>query len=530
MWSALDIQLCFLYIAISQSEFLFLEMSEPFSPENSTAKDTLADKDILHLPPGQLAELSFRRLRESKTLERAAKSALYRSKWEAVNIKPREIVTYKEFSQIPFITGREIREAFDKNPVEDVVCSDAIVHWFSTTGTTGTSKWIPVSQRDVELFMEIRDRCYKLTPSTEGLKCWAISGPAPFAENGLAGFERVHAMMTHVKREGVDISFTEVDREDSVNFALDMKPSFIASSPSLAARFAELFTERAPEVARERWRKQKSLRNLAAYWVTRFKKIHPKHLSKFDWGLFGGEPLEPYRQILRREFGLEPYEIYMFTEFFCPFVECRMHDGMHLWMDICLAEVISELELDKENRDTAYTPQAIPLWQAEQGSRGELVLTTFGEGLPLVRYRSGDLIEVVSVEPCQCGVTHPRIRVPRRSDHILCLGMIRFPVEQLEEKLLAETAHGQAKRWQLRITREDYRSKIIIQLEPSGEINDKEGFRREILKKLKELKILGTGIENRVVLEPVVLLEERISEEGRLVTKAGRVIYEEKVP
>jgi len=50
------------------------------------------------------------------------------------------------------------------------------------------------------------------------------------------------------------------------------------------------------------------------------------------------------------------------------------------------------------------------------------------------------------------------------------------------------------------------------------------------LKKLKELKILGTGIENRVVLEPVVLLEERISEEGRLVTKAGRVIYEEKVP
>ncbi len=505
-------------------------MSEPLSPESPTAKDTSADKDILHLPPEQLAELSFRRLRESKTLERAAKSALYRCKWEAADIKPEGIVTYKEFSEIPFITGREIREALDKNPIENVVCSDAIVHWFSTTGTTGTSKWIPVSRRDVELFMEMRDRCYKLTPTTEGLRCWAISGPAPFVENGLAGFERVHAMMTHVQREGVDISFTEVEREDSVNFALDMKPNFIGSSPSLAARFAELLTERAPQVARDRWRKKKSLKSLAAYLVTCVKNIHPKDLSKFEWGLFGGEPLEPYRKILRKEFGLEPYEIYMFTEFLCPFVECRMHDGVHLWMDICFAEVISELELDKESLEAVYTPRAIPVWEAEQGSRGELVLTTFGEGLPLVRYRSGDLIEVVSTEQCRCGVTHPRIKVPRRSDHVICLGMIRFPVEQLEGKLLAETVYGQAKRWQLRITREDYRSKIIIRLEPSGKIADREAFLREISEKLKELKILATGIENRVVLEPVVLLEEGISEEGRLVTKAGRVIYEEKKP
>jgi hypothetical protein len=68
----------------------------------------------------------------------------------------------------------------------------------------------------------------------------------------------------------------------------------------------------------------------------------------------------------------------------------------------------------------------------------------------------------------------------------------------------------------------------VIQLEPSGEIADREAFLREISKKLKELKIISTGIENRVVLEPLVLLEERISEEGRLVTKVGRVIYEEK--
>ena len=43
----------------------------------------IPNEDILHLPPEQLAELSFRRLKESNTLGRAAKSALYRCKWES---------------------------------------------------------------------------------------------------------------------------------------------------------------------------------------------------------------------------------------------------------------------------------------------------------------------------------------------------------------------------------------------------------------------------------------------------------------
>jgi len=490
--------------------------------------DSRTLSDVLHLTLDQLAALSLQRLKDSGTLKRGAKSALYREKWKAAGIAPEEIITYDDFARIPYITGRDVRKAMNEYPIEDVLCSNAVIHWFSTTGTTGTSKWIPYGRKDIELFLEIRDRCSKYTPSMEGSKCFAISAPAPFVESGISAFEKIRAMMTHIQREGVTICFTRADDEDAVKFALDMKPDFIAAWPSFAARFAEMIAERASEVARKELHNHRSLRNLAAYLITRVKKIRPKHLSKYKWGLFGGESLDPYREILRNDFGLDPYEFYQFTESMCPAVECNMHDGMHLCMDICLAEILSEHELERESQDTDYAPKAIPLWKAERGLRGEYVITTFGEALPLIRYRSGDLIRVVSTEPCQCGITHPRIKVSRRSDTTVCLGAIRFPVEQLEEKLLTTTPYGKAQRWQLRIAREGYRQRPIIRLEPRGEITDTVSFLKEISSRLGELKILRIGVENRMVVEPVVVLAERISDEGRSVTLQGRIIYEDE--
>lgn len=493
--------------------------------------DSRAPSDVMQLALDQLAELSLRRLKDSRTLERGAKSVLYREKWKAAGIAAEDIMTYDDFARIPYTTGRDVWKAMNEYPIEDVLCSNSVIHWFSTTGTAGTagtSKWIPYGRKDIELFLEIRDRYYEHMPPLEGLKCLAVSTPAPFAENGISAFERIRGMMTQAKREGLDICFTRADDEDAFKFALDMKPNFIAAWPSFAARAAEMIAERAPEVARQELQKHGSLRNLVAYLITRVKTIRPKDLSKFKWGLFAGESLDPYREILRNDFGLEPYEFYQFTEFMCPAVECHVHDGMHLCMDVCLPEIMSESELERESRDPDYTPKAIPLWRAERGLRGEYVTTSFGEALPLIRYRTGDLIRVVSTEPCRCGITHPRIKVFRRS-HTICLGAIRVPVEQLEEKLLAITPYGKAQRWQLRISREGYRQKVLIRVEPYGEIVDRVSFKKEISRKLSEMKILKTAVENKVVIEPVVTLEERtISDEGQSVTPQGRVIYEDE--
>jgi phenylacetate-coenzyme A ligase PaaK-like adenylate-forming protein len=209
-----------------------------------------------------------------------------------------------------------------------------------------------------------------------------------------------------------------------------------------------------------------------------------------------------------------------------PAVECKMHQGMHLWLDICLPEIIPEKELEKERANSTYVPKALPLWKAKKGQRGEYVLTTFGEALPLVRYRFGDLIEIVGTEPCGCGHTHPRIKVPRRADiSVVSLGAIRFPFKQLEEKVLSKTRHGQADRWQLEIRREGHRPHITIRLEPSHEIKSKELFSEEISRKVQEIEVIKTGLDNKILAQPKIIVEGLLLK-GKQATAAGSIIFE----
>jgi phenylacetate-CoA ligase len=482
--------------------------------------------DILHLPLGELAALGLRRLRDHATFERAGRSLLYRDKWSSAGIRPEDIRTYDDLARIPYLTSRELRVAMNQGPLEEILCSPEVAHWFCTTGSTGMPKWIPYGRSDIDLFMEIRDRCAIMLPSSDGMRGFGVTAPAPFVEDGLGAFEMIRRMSSGRPGEGVAVSLTEVEHEDAVSFALDLKPNIIAAFPGFAARMAEIIEEQAPGVARRELQEARTLRNLAAYLVTRVRKIRPRDLSRYSWGLFGGEPLDPYRAALRERFALEAYDLYLFTEFLYPTIECRAHDGMHLWMDICVPEIIPQSELELETRDDAYVPRAVPLWEAERGLRGEYVLTTFGEVLPLVRYRFGDLIEIVGTEPCRCGITHPRIKVPRRSDGTICLGAVRFPATQLDEILLRPSESGQVRRWQLEITREGYRPKPILRVEPVDGVADSAAFLGELGGRLHELEILRLGIENRMVAQPVVSLAAQISDEGRRVTEAGRVIDE----
>jgi len=460
-----------------------------------------------------------------KTLERACKSSLYREKWGKAGIKPDEIKSYSDFAKLPYVTSREVRKAIYESPIDEVLCAKP-VHWFSTTGTTGLSKWIPYGKRDIELYMQIRDRMYTMLPTTGDLRMFTVSAPAPYVEDGLAILNMIQGIQNKNRISNITVSLTQTDDEEIFNFAFDLKPNVMLSFPSLAARLAEIIQEAAPEAAKKMFSKQKNAKNLLIYCVTCVKKISPKDLAKFRWGLFGGEPLDPYREIISKVYGLEPYEMYVFTEFMPPTVECKMHNGMHVWLDICLIEIIPEAELEKERLDSQYVPKAIPIWEAKTGQRGEYVLTTFGEALPLVRYRIGDLIEVVGIEPCGCGFTHPRIKVPRRSDaSTVCLGAIRFPFADLEAKVLSPTSYGQAEKWQLKISREGYRPKLIIKLE-GDKVSDFESFKAEISRKVLEVNIIKTGIENKLLAQPHVKIESP-TKKGRQVTKAGSILYEE---
>ncbi|HEY9289122.1 MAG TPA: phenylacetate--CoA ligase family protein, partial [Candidatus Dormibacteraeota bacterium] len=112
-----------------------------------------------------------------------------------------------------------------------------------------------------------------------------------------------------------------------------------------------------------------------------------------------GEPgasVPATRELIERAFGAEVFDHTGMTELGPTGVSCIAHDGVHL----------IESEFIFEVMDPAGSIQPIP----ETGTiSGELVATNLGRwGSPLIRYRTGDRVEVTR-EPCRCGSPFPKM-------------------------------------------------------------------------------------------------------------------------
>lgn len=104
--------------------------------------------------------------------------------------------------------------------------------------------------------------------------------------------------------------------------------------------------------------------------------------------LTGSEPLYPsHRKTIERAFGCEVFDFYGQSERVCFAMECPEHTGLHLAPEYGITEL------------------ADPGWDA--GGLREVVATGLNNwAMPLVRYRTGDLVEPLTDE-CPCGRKMP---------------------------------------------------------------------------------------------------------------------------
>ena len=138
-------------------------------------------------------------------------------------------------------------------------------------------------------------------------------------------------------------------------------------------------------------------------------------------GLFGGEPGldEPaFRHRLEETWGFEARNAnFGVSDVLCNFAAQTEHcEDLHLvGCDVLYPELI-----DPESG--ARLP-----WR--DGERGELVLTHLAkQAQPLVRFRSGDIVDLVATDAAPCGRTAPRFRVVGRSDDMVVVrGLNLFP-------------------------------------------------------------------------------------------------------
>ncbi|MCM8776933.1 MAG: phenylacetate--CoA ligase [Candidatus Omnitrophica bacterium] len=222
-------------------------------------------------------------------------------------------------------------------------------------------------------------------------------------------------------------------------------------------------------------------------------------------GIFGAEPwTEGMREQIEKEWGMLALDVYGLSEIIGPGVamECPAKNGLHIWADHFLPEVI----------DPA-TGEVL-----EEGKEGELVITTLTkEALPLIRYRTGDIVSITS-EPCGfCGRTMPRIsKIKGRIDDMLIIRGVNVFPSQIESVLM--NIPEVAPHYQIILTREKHLDRMEILVEVV-----EEAFSDEV-RKLEELerKVLYE-IESTLGISVKVKLVEPKSIE-RSMGKAKRVI------
>jgi phenylacetate-CoA ligase len=228
---------------------------------------------------------------------------------------------------------------------------------------------------------------------------------------------------------------------------------------------------------------------LHLYTIFEEEGIDPRQDLKLRIAFLGAEPYtEETRKKIESLYGMRAFNSYGLSEMNGPGVafECEEQNGMHLWEDSYLLEII----------DPA-TGEVL-----EDGHEGELVLTTLQrEGMPIIRYRTGD-IATVYTGTCPCGRTHRRIsRIKGRSDDMLIIKGVNIYPMQVEKVLMGipEIGHN----YLIEIENVEYLDTMRIKVEVvqeifHGNIGELERLKRRIVEELK----------NEILIRPQVILVE----------------------
>jgi phenylacetate-CoA ligase len=315
------------------------------------------------------------------------RSAFYRDKFLAAGIESATVAGGLDaIGKLPLTDKSELKATVtSENPIGTHLCVERseIVRIYSTSGTTGTPSYIPLTARDLDDWVTGSARSYAASGVAAGQRIVSTYNAGPFvAGAALASFDRLD--LCHIP---VGTGHTERRRR-----AIELlRPEAAVLTPSYAAHLVESSAERGLD--------------LGSSSVERV-------LVAGEPG--GGEPA--FRATLEEGWGARVTEAMGIGDVgISLWGECEEQDGMHLG---ARGFVHPEL-VDPESG------ASVPL---EDGASGELVLTHLRhQAAPLLRFRTRDHVEV-RMDTCACGRTGPRVRCVGRTDDMLIVrGVNVFP-------------------------------------------------------------------------------------------------------
>jgi len=185
----------------------------------------------------------------------------------------------------------------------------------------------------------------------------------------------------------------------------------------------------------------------------------------------GGEPLpSSLRDELENSYGVSTFNIFGTADLHWFAYECEKKMGMHI-----AEEVLLEIVDPEAGR------------QLNSGEIGEMVVTSFDETYPLIRFGLGDLA-CLSDEPCPCGRTSSRIVrfAGRVRDVVRVRGRFIYPGDVRK----SIDCFSEVSRYQLTVSRPAHRDELTFFIELKQEDINKENLSHSIQESFKKNCVL----------------------------------------
>jgi phenylacetate-CoA ligase len=355
------------------------------------------------------------------------------------------LTRFEQVAEVPFTLKDDFRDNYPFGLL--AVPLDEVVRLHMSSGTTGKPVVTGYTREDLEIWADCMERVLRMGDVSEHDVIQNAYGYGLFT--GGLGF---HIGAERIGCTVVPTSSGVTARQ--VMLMQDLGTTVLTCTPSYSLVLAEALREAA---VRQR--------------------------LKLRVGFFGAEPwTEGMRRQIEAGLGLEAFDVYGLTELGGPgvAVECREHDGLHVFEDHFLVETV----------DTE-TDRPVPA-----GVEGELILTSLTRrASPVVRYRTRDRVILVN-EPCPCGSPFRRISKLRgRTDDMLIVRGVNVFPSMVEEILLG--IGGLTGNYQIVVDRTQQRHdamQVLVEAEPG---TDKDQLAGAAQGRIKEL--LGLTVEVTVL-------------------------------
>ncbi|WP_127142423.1 phenylacetate--CoA ligase family protein [Pelagibacterium montanilacus] len=382
------------------------------------------------------------------------RSQFYRERLaEAGFGSPENVGGLADIGRLPFTEKNDLRATVDADhPIGTHLAAkmDDVVRIYSTSGTTGSPFYIPLTARDLEDWIAVSMRSYAASGITADDRIVSTYNAGPFVAGAtIDAFSRAGLTQIPVGAGNTERLMAAVQK---------LGPTAMALTPSYALHLAE-------------WAEKRDI-DLAGSTVKRL--------------LVAGEPggSEPtLRARLESAWGATVTEAMGIGDISISlWGECEHKDAMHFagdgYVHIELIDPVSG--------------EVIPM---EDGAEGEMVYTHLRrEASPLLRFRSRDHV-VVKTGTCACGRTGPRIRCIGRTDDMLIVrGVNLFPTALRE--VVARFAPEVSGVISIRPSAKGVKQSppLPVQVELAEGVEPDEGLAEAITKAIRDTLIVSTRV------------------------------------